>query len=98
MSQTDQIMQQLEYLRMKILPPEIETFQTKPSLWRSLREEADFYALDGCCSPDNDGTKGVLHWLGTNKGKEEYVNPYARGVLDVTGWFDSFDTSLLGFL
>jgi hypothetical protein len=89
----------LEYLRIQKLPPEIGTFQENPNLWRALREEADFYYLNGLisllkatysCSPDIDGGKGVLHWLGTNKGKDAYVNPYYRGAVDVTGWFDSF--------
>lgn len=91
----------LEYLRMSKLPPEIGTFQEHPNLWRSLRDEAEFYALDGLasllkvtfsCSPDDDGARGIMHWLGTNKGKERYINPYSRGVVDITGWFDSFTT------
>jgi len=91
----------LEYLRMQQLPPEIGTFQENSNLWRSLRNEAHFFALDGLtsrlnvtysCSPDEDGGKGILHWLGTEKGNEKYTNPYRRGILDVTGWMDSFET------
>jgi len=88
----------LEYLRMHVLPPEIGTFREHANLWRALRKEAEFFALDGLtsllkvtfsCSPDADGKKGILYWLGTRKGREEYTNPYRRGDLDVTGWFDS---------
>lgn len=95
----------LEYLRIQKLPPEIGTFQENPNLWRALREEAEFYCLNGLisllkatysCSPDIDGGKGVLHWIGTNKGKDAYVNPYCRGAVDVTGWFDSYHPVLGG--
>ena len=88
----------MEYLRIQKLPPEIGTFRDNPSLWRALREEAEFFCLGGLisllkathsCTPDVDGGKGVLHWLGTNKGRDSYVNPYVRGAIDVTGWFDS---------
>ncbi|KAL3807585.1 hypothetical protein ACHAXA_000387 [Cyclostephanos tholiformis] len=90
----------LEYLRTLQLPPEIGTFQENPNLWRALRVEAEFYCLGGLisllkatysCSPETDGGKGVLHWLGTKKGKDAYENPYHSGAVDVTGWFDSFD-------
>ena len=89
----------LEYLRTLKLPPEIGTFQENPNLWRALREEAEFYSLRGLisllkatysCSPDTNGRKGVLHWLGTKKGNDAYENPYYSGAVDVTGWFDAF--------
>jgi hypothetical protein len=89
----------LEYLRTLKLPPEIGTFQENPNLWRALREEAEFYCLGGLisllkatysCSPDSDGGKGVLYWLGTKKGNDAYENPYYSGAVDVTGWFDAF--------
>jgi hypothetical protein len=88
----------MEYLRIQKLPPEIGTFRDNPNLWRALREEAEFFCLGGLisllkathrCTPDVDGGKGVLHWLGTNKGRDSYINPYVRGAVDVTGWFDS---------
>jgi len=91
----------LEYMRMHVLPPEIGKFGEKPCLWRALRKEAEFFSLDGLtallkvtfsCSPDDDGRQGILHWLGRNKGREEYINPYRRGAIDVTGWFDSYRT------
>ena len=92
----------LEYLRMSRLPPEISTFQENPNLWRSLRMEAEFFALDGLiallkdtysCCPNEDAGQGILYWLGTNKGKDEKcINPYRRGDIDVTGWFDNLET------
>lgn len=87
----------LEYLRTQELPSAIGKFGEKPNLWRALRKEAEFFALDGLisllkvtysCSPDQDGSRGILYWLGTSKGKEGYINPYTRGDVDVRGWFD----------
>lgn len=92
----------LDYFRMQKVPSEMGTFQESPKIWRALRDEADFFALDGLvsllkvtfsCSPDEDGGKGILYYLGTNKGKDdEYVNPYTRKIIDVTGWFDEIDS------
>jgi hypothetical protein len=71
-------------------------------VWRELRSEALFYALDGLLAGATlnvtnnsrssraklDG-KGFLHWLGTeNKGKSEYCNPHATGAVHVGGWSD----------
>lgn len=94
----------LEYLRMQRIPPQIGTFRENPNLWRSMRDEALFFALDELasllkitysCSPGKDGGQGILHWLGTDGGRsDEYVNPYHRENIDVTGWFD--DVSALG--
>ena len=81
----------IEYLRMLKLPAGLGTFQKNPDLWRAMRDEAVFYALDELsallkvtysCSPDEDGGQGILYWLGTNKGRDRYMNPYRRGVLD----------------
>ncbi len=94
----------LEYLRNHKLPPQIGTFHKNPDLWRALRTEAEFYSLDGLlsllkvtytCSPDVDGGKGILHWLGTNRDTEPYINPYRRQALDITGWFDTPPVSAL---
>ena len=88
----------LEYLRIHKLPPQIGSFQNNTNLWRALRTEAEFYSLDGLlsllrvtytCSPNVDGGKGILHWLGTNRNTEPYINPYRRQVVDITGWFDT---------
>ena len=66
------------------------------SLLQLLREEALFFGLDGLTeilktprtfSPIN-GNKGVLHWLGTEKGTAEYTNPYLNGAVHVGGWVD----------
>jgi hypothetical protein len=40
------------------------------------------------CFPDVDGSKGILYWLGTKKGTENYINPFFRGAIYVTGWFE----------
>ena len=91
----------LEYLRTQELPSGIGNFQTNSHTWRALRKEAAFFALDGLvallkvtfsCSPDH-GLKGILYWLGTNKGRDNaYINPYTRGDIDITGWFDNAAT------
>jgi len=82
----------------------IGSFQNNPDLWPELRDEADFYALDGLvsmlkvtfsCSPDKDGGRGIIYYVGTNKGKEEYTNPYTRNVVDVAGWIAYDDESLV---
>ena len=88
----------LDFLRTRKLPPGLAPFSEDPNLWRALRDEAVFFALDDLiallnttyeCSPDKCGGKGVLHWLGTKKDTEPYVNPYRRGDVGVTGWVDS---------
>lgn len=75
----------------------IPSFSEDPILWRQLRNEATFYGFDALSgslhvtssfSPEESGAQGVLYWLGTDKGKCEYSNPYSRGALDVTGWID----------
>lgn len=73
------------------LPP----FSQDPELWRLLRLEADFFALDGLstmlyatkvCNQNDPLGRGIPHYLGTNKGREEYQNPQARGAVAVGGW------------
>jgi len=87
------------------LPP----FSKKPDLWRKLRREADFYLLEGlsdmlfvthsCHFQENNDNKGVLYWLGTDKGtKEEYRNPHAIGAIRVGGWVDWTTKHLLARL
>ena len=67
-----------------LLPPSLPSFADHPALWRALRAEAIFFGLDSLirllqttytCHPDTHGDRGVLYWLGTAKGKEQYVNP-----------------------
>lgn len=83
----------LPFIIQKI-PGKLPPFAQDPELWRLLRNEALFYGMDDLsellrvtysCSPDA-GTrgKGVLYWLGTNKGITDYKNPYTRGAIDVT--------------
>lgn len=71
------------------------TFSEDPHLWRRLRKEALFYAMDGLfeslkvtysCDKNDPYGRGVLHWLGTDKGRSSYTNPVVRGCVDVTGW------------
>lgn len=78
-------------------PGKLPPFAKDPDLWRMLREEALFYCLDGLSSilnatqtfsPETNGDQGVLYWLGTKKGTQEYENPYSIGAVDVTGWVD----------
>lgn len=76
-------------------PGDLPPFSEAPRLWRALREEARYYALDGLsemlyvthvCDKDDPLGRGVLYYLGTNKGKEDYQNPHARGAVTVGGW------------
>lgn len=87
----------LDHLRTNNLPSRLGSFREKSDLWHALRKEAEFFALDGLssllkvtytCSPERDGGKGVLYWLGTDKGSKEYTNPYNMGSVDITGWMD----------
>ncbi len=90
----------LDYMRTSKLPSTLRSFQENSGLWRALREEATFFALDALslllkvtytCSPEKDGGKGILYWLGTNKGKEDYENPYKRQSVNITGWIDDLN-------
>lgn len=75
----------------------ISSFSANPKLWRQLRNESTFYGLDQLSNllyvtssfhPEENGDQGVLYWLGTDKSTREYMNPYARGAVNVTGWVD----------
>ena len=61
------------------------------ALIRNLREEAAFFGLKGMVdllktnrtiSPDRSN-KGVLYWLGTERGTTSYQNPYSLGAIHV---------------
>lgn len=89
----------LSYLRTPVrLPAKLPAFHDNPTLWRALRVEADYYGLTNLSdllrvtysySPVSHGDRGVLYWLGTNKGQEqEYRNPFKSGVVHVGGWVD----------
>jgi hypothetical protein len=79
--------------------PNLPLFSENPSLRRRLRKEALFYALDGLAATlhvtnsfePNLDCQGVLHWLGTDKGKSEYCNPHATGAVRVGGWVDTLE-------
>ena len=69
------------------MPSSIGSFGVNSALWRDLRKEAEFFSLECLvwllkvtfsCSPDMDGGKGILYWLGTNKFTDAYINPYTR--------------------
>jgi hypothetical protein len=75
----------------------LSSFAENVKLWRQLRNEATFYGLDALSHllhvtnsfhPKENGDRGVLYWLGTDKGSAEYRNPYTRGAVHVTGWVD----------
>jgi hypothetical protein len=68
------------------LPNNLPPYKDAPILWKNLKQEADFFCLQGLalilreksyihsCSPDL-GEKDILYWLGTRQGKAEYQNP-----------------------
>lgn len=77
------------------------SFQKEPVLIRKLRNEAEFFGLDGMIellkvtktfSPGG-GNQGVLYWLGTKKGTTSYHNPFTVGAVDVCGWMESEEAS-----
>ena len=87
----------LEYLRNNTI--DLPKFQTNPELWLSLRREAAFFCVDGLlsmlqvtfsCSPSPNprGDCGILYWLGTDRGKTPYQNPYMSGAVNVGGSVD----------
>jgi hypothetical protein len=77
------------------IPGDLPPFVEAPRLWRALRDEANFFALDGLsqflhvthvCDKKDPLGRGVLYYLGTNKGREDYQNPHARGAVSIGGW------------
>ena len=53
------------------------------------------------CSPDVDeglgaSGKGIMYWLGTNKGTSDYFNPYTSGAVAISGWFEDDECSFIG--
>eukprot|EP00977_Amphora_coffeiformis_P004350 scaffold923_cov171-Amphora_coffeaeformis.AAC.8 len=83
-----------------LLPPSLPPFGDSPQLWRALRAEAEFLGLDRLlqllqttftCSQDTHGDRGVLYWLGTNKGQQplDYQNPLTTRVIDIQCWLDT---------
>jgi len=90
----------IEYINTGTKPKGIGLYETNKKLWGLVREEALYFGLDHLvqlmkitfsCSPQVDeglgaSGKGIMHWLGTNKGTTKYVNPYTRGVVDILRW------------
>lgn len=65
-----------------------------------MRDEASFNAINGLselletthvCNQNDPLGRGVLYYLGTNRGREEYQNPHARGAVAISGWFENHD-------
>lgn len=78
---------------------DVPSFQENPSLIRNLRKEAEFFGLEGFLYQlkitktfipnSGEGDKGILYWLGTNKGTNTtYQNPFTIGSIHVGGWVD----------
>jgi len=71
-----------------------QPFSEKPSLWRKLGKEAEYYGLDRLShvthAPEpNPFGMGIFHWLEAQTRKTEYKNSYfvfngasVRGLLD----------------
>ena len=65
-----------------------------------MRKETEYFGLDGLvkllvitysCSPEADGSKDILFWMGTKKGTVSYFNPYHRGAVSFTGYVSKKD-------
>ena len=65
---------------LKRRPGKLLPFSEYPELWRELRDEANFYALDDLaemlatytthsCPFQAGNDRGVLYWLGTDKAR-----------------------------
>ena len=55
------------------IPTVIGEYRTNKELWGLLREEAEYFSLDGLvhllmikhsCSPEVNGDRGIMYWLG----------------------------------
>ena len=75
-------------------PGKLLLFSDGSELWWLLREEAHFYVLDDLnlllhvmhsISPNFTG-QGVVYWLGTAKGREDYKNLLACRLVHIIGW------------
>ena len=38
------------------------------------------------CTPEDNGDRGIMYWLGTKKGTSDYVNPYSCGDVAISEW------------
>ena len=87
----------MEYIDTNEKPIGIGVHENNKKLWRLVREEALYFGLDHLiklmritfiCSPEVDGDRGIMYWLGTKKGISDYVNPYSIGAVDISLWSD----------
>jgi len=83
----------MEYIDTDTKPKGIGIYETNKKLWELVRDEALYFGLDHLiqllritfsCSPEDDGDKGIMYWLGTKKGTSDYDNPYIRGAVYIT--------------
>jgi len=92
----------MEYIRTDKKSKRIGVYEKNKKLWRLVRVEALYFGLDSLvqmmkitfsCSPQVDkglgaSGKGIMYWLGTNKGTSDYTNPYSSGAVAISGWFE----------
>jgi hypothetical protein len=71
----------LDYLRRGVA-----SWPDDPKFHKRLAAEAEYFGVEAMLyelrdlasiAPNGSG-KGILYWLGTNKGEEDYMNPYSR--------------------
>jgi len=86
----------MEYIDTDKKPKGIGAYEKNKQLWGLVREEALYFGLDilvqlltitFTCSPEVDGNKGIMYWLGTKKGTSDYTNPYSSGAVVISGSF-----------
>ena len=88
----------IEYIDTDKKPIGIGVYEKNKKLWGLVKDEAIYFGLDSLvqllmitfsCSPEDNGEcKGIMYWLGTLKGTTKYCNPYSRGDVDISGWFE----------
>jgi len=92
----------IEYINTGTKPKGIGVYEKNKKLWSLVREEAIYFGLDSLigllritfsCSPEVDeglgaSGEGIMHWLGTKKGTDDYVNPCIREAVDIYGWHE----------
>ena len=87
----------MEYIRTDQKPKGIGAYEMNKQLWSFVRDEAIYFGLDSLvqlmritftCSPEADGDKGIMYWLGTKKGTSDYTNPHSSGDVAISGWFE----------
>ena len=90
----------MEYIDTAEKPKGIGAYEMNKQLWGLVRDEALYLGLDSLirllritfsCSPEVEeglgpSGKGIMYWLGTRKGTDDYVNPCIREAVDIYGW------------